>query len=63
MKKEQTLIEKYLQQLENGEMPCGSNHSCRDCIHSVLTTQPCTYLSRLSEGEVDYFMDKLKEKV
>ncbi len=44
------------------EMPCGSSHSCLDCIHSVMVTDPCTYLARMTDGEVDYLMDELRTK-
>jgi len=44
-------------------MPCGSPHSCLDCVHAVMVTRPCSYLSRMTEGEVDYHMDKLRGKV
>ena len=43
-------------------MPCGSNHSCLNCIHSVMITRPCSYLSRMDDGEVDAWMDKLRGK-
>ena len=47
---------------EENEMPCGSAHSCLDCIHSVMVTRPCTHLSKMTDEEVDYFMDELRAK-
>jgi len=43
-------------------MPCGSPHSCLDCRHSVMITDGCTYLARMTDGEVDYLMDELRGK-
>ena len=42
-------------------MPCGSNHSCLDCIHYTSATQPCTYISRMTEDEYDEFNKNLYE--
>lgn len=43
-------------------MPCGSHHSCLNCVHSVMITRPCSYLSRMEDEEVDAWMDKLRDK-
>ncbi len=49
-------------ELKMDKMPCGSPHSCLDCIHLVMVTDPCTYLTRMTDEEVDYFMDELRTK-
>ena len=33
------------------EMPCGTNHSCNDCIHYIMVTRNCIHLDRMKEDE------------
>lgn len=47
---------------DDNKMPCGSPHSCLDCRHFFMVTDPCTYLEGLTEDELDHHMDVLKER-
>lgn len=47
---------------EQIKMPCGSPHSCLNCRHFFMVTDPCTYLKRMSEQELDRHLEVLKEQ-
>lgn len=43
-------------------MPCGSPHSCLDCTHHIMVTDPCSHFEKMDEEEYYAFLKKLREK-